>query len=137
VGTGRLKVGGGGACGFYPAKAMAAMRPTDVLISIKEYETHRGDPWIRRVKPRPGHFRLRYQHTAGQLKMAFVDGVMNVPGANAAQGLSPNAAWTETEFRDHGRVFDALVAIGTAVSASDRRETLRVLDSLRFGPRWR
>jgi hypothetical protein len=51
----------------------------------------------------------------------------------AGQGASFTSYWFE--FRDGGRGFHALVAIGAAASAARAHEALAVLDSLRITPR--
>jgi hypothetical protein len=48
AGTGPMVVGRGGNCGRYPTAAMARLDPGDVLISIQERRSARGDP-------RPSH----------------------------------------------------------------------------------
>ncbi len=125
VGTGRLEVGGGGNCGLYPVEALAAMRPSDVLVSIKEWKLGARASW--KVQGRPARFRIR-SRPASPLSLNVKDQInrWNVDGAR--NGIR----WTDFEFRDRGRVFRVFVAIGKAAPRKIRDSVLSTLDSLRF-----
>jgi hypothetical protein len=135
LGSGPMPVGGGGECGFYPAAAMAAMGPRDVLISIKEDRARLKPKLLRFVPLRPRHFQVRYRpRLPGDSQPWQRYGEMNRPGEIRSDGLSPHAAWTELLFRQHGRSFRALVAIGIKASGQKREQAHRTLDSLRLRP---
>jgi len=112
VGTGRLPVGGP-RCAQVPVSALEAVGATGALVSIQERAAANADNGF---PPRPTSFRLRPER------------------------LEISACLTPTErprlymipFRDHGRHFYALAALGRTASIQTRNATLRVLDSLRF-----
>jgi hypothetical protein len=109
AGTGPLP--SGGACAQNPGAALAAMGPTDALVTVRE--RHRP---VAGVPPRPRRFTLppavrsEAQDCAGR-------------GASFATHL--------LSFRTAGRDFDAIVALGRAAPRARIREALSVLDSLR------
>jgi hypothetical protein len=135
LGSGPLPVGGGGDCHLFPAKAMAAMGPRDVLVSLKEDLADRVGGALRGTPPRPRHFGIVYRpRTHGRLQRAEHYGEMNRPGEIRSENLSEHAAWTEILFRDRERSFRVVVAIGSQASARARQDVRHTLDSLRFRP---
>jgi hypothetical protein len=113
VGTGSLPRGG--RCAQFPSAALAALRPTDALVTVQE---RLGS--VTSFPARPPHFSL--------------------PAPNTSEATlcgAPTATVTSYwfEFRDGGRGFHVLVALGRSAPASRRREALAVLDSLRITPR--
>jgi hypothetical protein len=113
VGTGPLPAGG--SCAQFPSAALAAMGPSDALVTVQErLGTFRGFP------ARPKRFSL---------------GAPDTSEAQACAGgnRSMHSYWLE--FREGGRGFHLLVAIGVSAPAVRVREALAVLDSLRVSPR--
>jgi hypothetical protein len=113
VGTGRLPRGG--RCAQFPSAALAALGPTDALVTVQE---RLGS--VVRFPARPRRFSLPVADTS-----------------EAAQCAGPGASFTSYwfEFRDGGRGFHVLVALGRAAPSARVREALAVLDSLRITPR--
>ncbi len=113
VGTGALPVGG--RCAQFPSAALAVLGPTDALVTVQErLGTFRGFP------ARPKRFSLRRPDTSEAQQCA---------GGNR----SMHTYWFE--FREGGRGFHVLVAIGAAAPKARIDEALAVLDSLRVTPR--
>jgi hypothetical protein len=112
VGTGPLPAGG--RCAQFPSAALAALRPTDALVTVQE---RLGS--VKSFPPRPRRFSLPAPDTS-----------------EAAACAGPNASFTSYwfGFRDRGRGFHVLVAFGASARASTRREALAILDSLRVQP---
>jgi hypothetical protein len=113
VGTGTLPVGG--KCAQFPSAALAALGPTDALVTVQE---RLGS--VVRFPTRPHRFALPAANTS-----------------EAAQCAGPGASFISYwfEFRDGGRGFHVLVALGRAAPPARAREALAVLDSLRITPR--
>ena len=113
AGTGALPVGG--RCAQFPSAALAALGPTDALVTVQE---RLGS--VVRFPKRPRRFSLPRANTS-----------------EAAQCAGPGASFTSYwfEFRDNGRGFHVLVALGRAAPPARVREALAVLDSLRITPR--
>jgi hypothetical protein len=113
AGTGPLPAGG--RCAQNPSAALAAMRETDVLVTLQQrYGSAAQFP------PRPRRFALPPATASEALTCAG-------PGA-------PIAVHT-LDFRAGNRGFDALVAVGRAARARRVRAALALLDSLRVTPR--
>jgi hypothetical protein len=112
VGTGRLPAGG--RCAQFPSAALAAMRPADVLVAVQE---RFGESTA--FPPRPARFALAPTRSEAE----------ECVGAHAVFV----SHWSE--FRDGGRGFHVLVAVGRAAPDAKVREALGVLDSLRVTPR--
>jgi hypothetical protein len=113
VGTGALPVGG--ACAQFPSAALAAMRSTDALVTVQErLGTFRG------FRARPKRFSLGPPDTSEAQQCA---------GGNR----SMHTYWFE--FREGGRGFHVLVAVGVGAPRARVDEALAVLDSLRVTPR--
>jgi hypothetical protein len=113
AGTGRLPVGG--LCAHMPSAALHAMRPQDVLVIVQE-RLGSTSSFARR----PAHFsaqgdtRSEAQECAGE-HPAFV------------------SYWFG--FRDGGRGFHVLVAVGRSASPAQAKRAFALLDSLRIAPR--
>jgi hypothetical protein len=116
VGTGPLPVGGP-RCAQAPVNALEAVGATGALVSIQERPGASGDN--RGFPPRPNRFRLRPSPN------------LEIPDC-LAPGGRPRLYWIA--FRDRGRHFYALVALGHTATSQTRDDTLRILDSLRFSP---
>jgi hypothetical protein len=113
LGTGRLPVGGP-RCAQVPVNALEAVGATGALITVQERAPANADGGF---PPRPKHFQL---HRTPSLA---------IPACLAPHGR-PRLTWIA--FRDHGRHFYVLVALGRSATTQTRRETARILDSLRF-----
>jgi hypothetical protein len=113
AGTGRLAEGEG-RCAQMPSAALVAMRAHDVLVTVQERA--RG---VASIPARPQRFALAQSEPSE---------------ADQCAGAHPAFASHLFGFRDRGRAFHALVAIGTAASQARVREALAILDSLRIGP---
>jgi hypothetical protein len=113
VGTGALPVGG--RCAHFPSAALAALGPTDALVTVQE---RLGS--VASFPARPRRFSLPAANTS-----------------EAADCAGPGAAFTSYwfEFRDGGRGFHVLVALGSSAPPARAREALAMLDSLRITPR--
>jgi hypothetical protein len=111
VGTGRLPVGGP-RCAQVPVHALEAVGATGALVSIQE----RAPANANSFPPRPTTFRLRPERLEISACLA--------PGGRPRMYMIP--------FRDQGRHFYALVALGRTAKSQTRNDALRVLDSLRF-----
>ena len=113
VGTGALPAGG--SCAQFPSAALAAMRPTDALVTVQE---------------RLGSFR-GFPARAKRFSLGSPD--TSEAQACAGGNRSMHTYWFE--FRQDGRGFHVLVAIGVSAPAARVREALAVLDSLQVTPR--
>lgn len=114
VGTGRLATRPVH-CAMVPSGALAAMRPADVLVTVQErFGSDRTFP------PRPGHFTLG-----------------PAPGIEADQCAGPHPAFVGHwwGFRQGGRGFHVLVAVGRSASHARVNQALAILDSLRITAR--
>jgi hypothetical protein len=113
VGTGALPVGG--RCAQFPSAALAALGPTDALVTVQE---RLGS--VVRFPKRPRRFALPRANTS-----------------EAAQCAGPGASFISYwfEFRDNDRGFHVLIALARAAPAARVHEALAVLDSLRITPR--
>jgi hypothetical protein len=111
AGTGRL-VSRPGGCAHMPSAALKAMRPDDVLVTVQEQF---GSP--REFPPRPSRFVLP---------------AASLNDATECAGPGPvfDASWFG--FRDRGRGFHVLVAVGRSASDTRVREALSILDSIRL-----
>jgi hypothetical protein len=114
VGTGPLPVGGP-RCAQAPVSALEAVGATGALISIQERAPANAD---NSFPPRPTRFRLRPERLEISACLA--------PTGRPRLYMIP--------FRDHGRHFYALVALGRSATTQTHSDALRVLDSLRFSP---
>jgi hypothetical protein len=113
VGTGALPAGG--SCAQFPSATLAAMRPTDALVTVQErVGSFRGFP------ARPKRFSL---------------GSPDTSEAQACAGGNRSMHTYWFSFRQGGRGFHVLVAIGVSAPPARVREALAVLDSLRVTPR--
>jgi hypothetical protein len=115
VGTGRLPVGGP-RCAQAPVSALEAVGTTGALVSIQERAPATADNGF---PPRLTRFHLRPERLEISACLA--------PSGRPRLYMIP--------FRDHGRHFYALVALGRTATIQTRDDTLRVLDSLRFSTR--
>ncbi len=113
AGTGRLPAGG--ECGHMPSAALRAMRSQDVLVTVQE---RLGSP--RSFPARPARFR-----PSGSMR------------SEADQCAGPRPQFTSYwfGFRDGGRGFHVLVAIGRSASKAQSAGAWALLDSLRIAPR--
>ena len=112
LGTFALRAGGE-RCSHMPVRALEDFGPSDAFISILE-----------RAKPSGGEFRPR---PVFQAPTDLRTGRFCVP--------DPERADDWLFFRDNGRGFYAIVALGTEASPETRRELVDVLNSLQFAPR--
>ena len=106
---------GNGNCGHVPAGAVRRMGASDVLLTIQE---RRGSGGFEE-RPRP-----------------FVIG----PPAQGDLTLCaerPDVQSRSAGFRDAGRGFHVLAAVGAGAPASTKRDIERALDSLELEPPWR
>jgi hypothetical protein len=111
AGTGRL-VRRDGLCSHLPSAALAAMKPDDVLVTVLErFRGTAGFP------ARPQHFAL---------------GPAGASEAETCAGPHPAFASHWFGFRQSGRAFHVLVAVGTSASRARVREALALLDSMRI-----
>jgi hypothetical protein len=113
AGTGPLPPGG--PCAHLPSAALEAMRARDVLVSVQE---RLGSPSA--FPPRPAHVR-----PSGDTRSEAQD----------CAGPRPRFSSYWFGFRDGGRGFHVLVAIGHDASPARKREAFALLDSLRISPR--
>ncbi|MDX6679932.1 MAG: hypothetical protein QOE31_3984 [Solirubrobacteraceae bacterium] len=113
AGTGRLPAGG--ECAHMPSAALRAMRASDVLVTVQE---RLGSP--ASFAPRPAHFRA-----SGETRSEAQD----------CAGPRPQFASYWFGFRDGGRGFHVLVAVGRSASKARRQRAFALLDSLRISPR--
>ncbi len=113
AGTGRLPPGG--ECAHMPSAALRAMRADDVLVTVQE---RLGSP--RSFGVRPAHFRA-----SGETRSEALD------------CAGPRRRFTSHwfGFRDGGRGFHVLVAIGRTASPKRAHSAWALLDSLRIAPR--
>jgi hypothetical protein len=113
IGTGALPVGG--RCAQFPSAALAALRPTDALVTVQE---RLGS--VTSFPARPSRFSLPAPDTS-----------------EASICAGPSASFTSYwfEFRDGNRGFHVLVAFGRSAPAARRQEARAALDSLRITPR--
>jgi hypothetical protein len=113
LGTSRLPLGGP-RCAQVPVNALEAVGVTGALITIQERapaSTDGGFP------PRPKHFQLRPTPS------------LEIPSC-LARNERPRMTWIA--FRDHGRHFYALIALGRQATSRTREQAERILESLRF-----
>ena len=115
VGTGPLPVGGP-RCAQVPVNALEAVGATGALVTVQERAPTNANGGF---PPRPKHFKLRPTPS------------LEIPACLAPHGR-PRLTWIA--FRDHGRHFYALVALGRSATSRTRDEATRVLDSLRVNP---
>jgi hypothetical protein len=101
-------------CGHMPVGALERMGPRDALVTV--YERY-GEP---RFPARPDRFALAAKDEQSDAKEC------------ARNGDQLEAYWFG--FRDAGRGFHVLVALGRDASPERREEALALLDSLRFEP---
>jgi hypothetical protein len=115
VGTGRLPPGGP-RCAQVPVAALEAVGATGALVTVQERARTDADGGF---PPRPKQFQLR-----------------PTPSLEIPDCLAPHARprLTWIAFRDRGRHFYALVALGRRAASRTRAEATRVLDSLRLLP---
>jgi hypothetical protein len=111
AGTGRL-ADGPGRCAHVPSAALAAMTPNDVLVSVQE---RFGSP--RAFPPRPSRFALPASSA-------------NDAAECAGPRRSFAASWFG--FRDRGRGFHVIVAVGHSAPPARVRQALGILDSIRL-----
>jgi hypothetical protein len=111
VGTGRL-LAGPGRCAHVPSAALAAMRPTDVLVTVQE---RFGSP--RAFPARPSRF-------------ALPPASLNDAAECAGPRRTFAASWFG--FRDRGRGFHVIVAVGRSAPGSRVHQALGILDSMRL-----
>jgi hypothetical protein len=111
AGTGRL-ADGPGRCAHVPSAALAAMRPNDVLVSVQE---RFGSP--RAFPARPSRFALPASSA-------------NDAAECAGPRRSFAASWFG--FRDRGRGFHVIVAVGHSAPQARVRQALEILDSIRL-----
>jgi len=123
VGTFGMAVGGGGNCGREPAASIERMRPGDALVTVQEYAVTAGmrSRLRRTYPPRPRIDRLQRSARA------------YAGGSAAAPGGAP-LYFATIPFRDHGRVFDALVYFRGRPGAERRARVNGILSSLSFAP---
>jgi hypothetical protein len=114
VGTGPLSVGGP-RCAQAPVNALEAVGAKGALVSIQERAPANAD---NSFPQRPSRFRLRPERLEISACLA--------PTGRPRLYMIP--------FRDHGRHFYALIAVGRTATTQTRDDALRVLDSLRFSP---
>ncbi len=114
-----------GRCTSLPAGAIAAMAPTDALVSVQERGT--GTP-ATGFPPRPVHF-----------------GPVGSPGVQlllrGCLNTTPPVRTSWIAFSDGDRRLDALVVLGNAAGAETQRDAFGLLDRLHFDqqfhPAWR
>jgi len=110
AGTGRL-VAQDGRCAQMPSAALAAMTPGDVLVTVQErFGSEQGFP------ARPQRFTLVDQRSE----------------AETCAGPHPAFVSHWSEFRDRGRAFHVLVAVGRNASRARVSAALALLDSMRI-----
>jgi hypothetical protein len=113
AGTGRLPAGG--RCAHMPSAALEAMRPQDVLVTVQERLGSTSS-----FAARPAHF-----HATGDTRSEAFD----------CAGARPTFTSYWFGFRDGGRGFHVLVAVGRSASPARARRAFALLDSLRIAPR--
>lgn len=113
VGTGRLPVAGP-RCAQVPVNALEAVGATGALVTIQERAAANANGGFT---ARPKHFQLRPTPS------------LEIPACLAPR-RRPILIWIA--FRDRGRYFYALVAVGRSATSRTRDQAIRVLDSLRF-----
>jgi len=114
AGTGRLAARPA-RCAHMPSAALAAMGPDDVLVTVQErFGSDRAFP------PRPRRF-----------------DVEGTPRSEAEECAGENPAFRSHwfGFRDRGRGFHVLVAVGRSASDARVRAAMGILDSMRFAAR--
>ena len=117
LGTGPLRQAPRAGCAQMPTGALEALGPRDAFVSVQERRTGVGS-----YPARPRRFTL-----------SRANRVRGLECVSHAQAGDVDAWWIA--FRDRGRGFYALVAIGADAPAARRAAARRVLDSLRFSPR--
>jgi hypothetical protein len=114
AGTGRL-VARPGRCAHMPSAALAAMSEKDVLVTVQErFGSNGGFP------PRPQQFALEGRA---------------ISEAAACAGSHPAFESYWFGFRDGGRGFHVLVAVGRSAPDARVQEALAILDSMRIAAR--
>lgn len=113
AGTGRLPPAG--RCAHMPSAALQAMRPQDVLVTVQERIGSTSS-----FPPRPVHFRATGETRSEALECA---------------GAHPAFSSYWFGFRDRGRGFHVLVAVGRSASPARTKQAFALLDSLRIAPR--
>jgi hypothetical protein len=113
AGTGRLPPGG--RCAHMPSAALQAMRPQDVLVTVQERIGSTSS-----FPPRPAHFRATGDTRSEALGCA---------------GAHPTFSSYWFGFRDGGRGFHVLVAVGRGASPARTKRAFALLDSLRIASR--
>jgi hypothetical protein len=111
-------------CRNLPITAIAAMRPTDALVTVQE----RGrNVSLAGFPPRPEQFTATSS-----------PGLTNVIERCMASPLAANVSWQS--FSAEGRAFHALVVVGPAVTETAAQQAFAILDRLRvdgrFQPDW-
>lgn len=114
LGTGALRTQGPGDVAHRPQRALNAMSPRDVLVSIQERRAP--DLGDDDYSKRPADLRLDRSTRASGLERT---------------GSERQDVWWLT-FQDRGRAFYALVALGREAAPARRLQAQRVLRSLRF-----
>ena len=114
VGSGPLPVGGE-RCAQAPVNALEGVGATGALVSIQERAAANAGTGF---PPRPSSFRLHSEPVE----------------ISACLAPTRRPRLYSIRFRDHGRYFYALVALGPAATTRTRDDALRVLDGLRFSP---
>jgi hypothetical protein len=113
LGTLPLRPGGG--CAQFPTRALTELGPGDALVSLQE---RAGRPTAE-FSPRAIPFRLG-RPTRTEISAC-------VPRLHFEERFIP--------FRDHGRAFYAIIALGRSAEQETRKDVRRILDSLVFfGP---
>jgi hypothetical protein len=112
AGTGRLAGTGANGCNHMPTGALKAMRATDVLVTVQER-----NGGVAAFPGRPAHFDIL---AAGASEA----------DACAGPGAAFRSHWFE--FRQAGRGFHVLVAVGRSAPMARVRQAAALLDSLRL-----
>lgn len=102
---------GGNRCQHHPVAALEALGPRDALVVTFE----RRPPWAENSYP---------PRRAAEVELQSGTGRFCVPDANRLD------AWLS--FRDAGRAFYLLVAVGSEAPARTRQDVREILDSLTF-----
>ena len=114
LGTYPLRTGGD-RCAHFPVRALEDLGPGDAFLSIQE----RLDPATEHSGPRPERFVVS--------RAGASDGMFCVTGRRRHDHWVP--------FKDKGRAFYALYAVGGSASPQTHSDVERVLDSLSFDER--
>lgn len=111
---GDMRPSDNGGCAHVPTGALRRMGPGDAFVSVEE---RFGDP---RFPDRPAHFTLDPKDQGSEAEQC------------AGPGEQLDVFWFG--FRDAGRGFHVLVALGRNAAPARAAEALALLDSLRFDP---